>query len=192
MMPVFGLIGAGNYDLAVLETLLRRLRPDLEKVVVRRCGNDYRVTTTLTARLQELSKLRAVGRLDKAIVVKDSHRAAPGRELEKLREAIEGRDYPFPVEFAVAVRALESWLLVDDGALSTVAGERGAQRQFPAPDRSPEQFPNPKGRLSELLAEAQIPYTEAVAIRIAELVSLERIEALCPSFTLFKRAAEHC
>jgi hypothetical protein len=87
---------------------------------------------------------------------------------------------------------LESWLLVDHVALSTVAGERGAQRQYPAPDRSPEQFPNPKDRLLELLAEAQVSYTEAVAVRIAELVSLERIEALCPSFTLFKRAAEHC
>jgi len=191
-MPVFGLVGAGNYDVAVLETLLKRLRPDLEKVVVRRCGNDYRVTTTLKARLREFSKLRAVGRLDKAIVVKDSHRAAPEGELNKLREAIEQGDYPFPVEFAVAVRALESWLLVDHVALSTVAGERGAQRQYPAPDRSPEQFPNPKDRLSELLAEAQVSYTEAVAVRIAELINLERIEALCPSFTLFKRAAEHC
>jgi hypothetical protein len=192
MMPVFGLVGAGNYDLAVLETLLKRLRPDLEKIVVRRCGNDYRVTTTLRDRLQEFRILRAAGRLDKAIVVKDSHRSVPERELEKLREAMDPRGYPFAVEFAVAVRALESWLLADHVALSRIADERGAQQHYRVPDRSPELFPNPKERLSELLAEAQVPYTEAVAVRIAELATLERIEQLCPSFTLFKRAAEHC
>lgn len=191
-MPVFGLVGAGNYDVAVLETVLKRLRPDLEEIVVRRCGNDYRVTTTLKARLQEFNRLRAISRLDKAIVVKDSHRASPERELEKFREAIDPRNYPFPVEFAVAVRALESWLLADHVALSKVAGERGTQHQYPAPDRSPELLPNPKGRLTELLAEAQVPYTEAVAVRLAEVTALERIEQLCPSFTQFKRAAEHC
>ncbi len=191
-MPLFALVGAGNYDVAVLETFLKRLRPDLERVLVRRCGNDYRVTTTLKARLQEFSRLRATGRLDKAIVVKDSHLASPERELKKFQDAMDPRDYPFPVEFAVAVRAIESWLLADHEALSKVAVERGTQRQYPPPDRSPEQFPNPKSRLSELLAEAQVPYTEAVAARIAELASLERIEQLCPSFTLLKRAAQHC
>jgi hypothetical protein len=56
------------------------------------------------------------------------------------------------------------------------------ERQYGPPDRSPGQLPEPKEYLLELLAEAQVPYTEAVAIRIAELLSLRRVEELCPSF----------
>ena len=145
-MPVFGLIGAGNYDVAVLETLLKRLRPDLNKIIVRRCGNDYRVTTTLRARLKEFDGIRAPGPLDKAIVVKDSHRANHQAELRKLQGAIGPAEHAFHVEFAVAVHALESWLLADHEALSRVAGERGSNRQFPAPIRSPEEFPRPQAR----------------------------------------------
>lgn len=190
-MSVFGLVGAGNYDVAVLETLLKRLRPDI-RVIVRHCGNDYRVTTTLGTRLKEFDRIKAAGTLDKVIVVKDSHRADPENEFRKLESAVRASDHLFPVELAVVVRALESWLLADHEGLSRVAEERGTPRQYAPLGRSPEQLPDPKQTLSELLAESNVSYTEAVAVRIAEVVSLERIEQLCRSFTRFKHAAEHC
>lgn len=192
-MPVlvFGLVAAGNYDVSVLGTLLRRLRPDLLRVVPRGCGNDYKVTTTFRSRIREFMYVNDGRPADKAIVVRDTHGSTPERVLQRLREA-NVEDYPFPVEFAVVVPAIESWLLADHNALTTVTHERGTPTQYPPPDRSPEQMLDPKQRISELLASAQVPYTEVVAARIAELASLERIEQLCRSFTFFKRAAEHC
>lgn len=191
-MPVFGLIAAGNYDVAVLETLLKRLRPDLHRVAVRKCINDYRVTTTVATRISELARANDGNSVDKVIVVRDVHRSTIQRELQKLRDSVDPHHYQFPIEFAVVMPEIESWLLADHEALSTVTRERGVATVFPAPDRSPESLPSPKERLLQSLAQAKVPYTEAVAVRIAELASLTRIEQLCTSFSMFKRAAEHC
>lgn len=191
-MPVFGLVGGGKYDIGVLETLLKRLRPDLNGVVARSCGNDYRVTTTFPNRILEFTRANAGRAVDKAIVVRDAHRSVPDQLLRKLRASSDLRGYLFPVEFAVVVPEIESWLLADQDALFTVSQERGVATRFPAANRSPEMLQHPKEHLMELLAEAGVPYTEAVAVRLAETSNLLLIEQLCPSFRSFKWAAEHC
>ena len=87
---------------------------------------------------------------------------------------------------------LEAWLLADHEALTALSGERG-QRINCAPINFPaEQIVDPKEKLGAWLKEAGVPYTEAVARRLSELIDLQRLEQLCPSFTMFKRASQNC
>jgi hypothetical protein len=172
--------------------LLKRLRPDLNKVVARSCGNDYRVATTLPYRILEFTRVNNGGPVDKAIVVRDAHRMTHERALQKLRESINPRKYEFPIEFAVVEPEIEAWLLADHNALFAVSQERGVATRFPVPSSSPEMLRDPKEHLMELLAEAKVPYTEAVAGRLAETSNLLLVEQRCPSFRRFKWAGEHC
>jgi len=130
--------------------------------------------------------------VDKAIVVRDSHRGDPADVLGRLCSNFREQEHPFPVRFAVVQPEPEAWLLADHNALARLSEERGQPTDFPAPDRSPEQLPDPKAKLASLLATAGVPYTKEAAARLAEVCDLGLIEALCPSFTCFKRAVTDC
>ena len=191
-MPVFGLVAAGPYDEAILSTLVRRIRPDVTSVLPRLCLSDAQVTTKFHSFLKDFQRANRGLPVDKAIVVRDSHAGRAQHVLERLRSGFgEGR-YAFPVRFAVVQPAPEAWLLADHKALAQLSKERGRATDFPARDRSPEQLPDPKGRLRSVLATASVPYTKEAAARLAELCDLALVEALCNSFTSFKNAVTDC
>jgi len=191
-VPVFGLVVAGPYDVLILSTLVRRIRPDVARVECRACGNDPQVTTKFRSYLKELRYANDGRPVDKAIVVRDSHRGDPAAVLDKLCSNFREQEHPFPVRFAVVQPEPEAWLLADHDALAKLSAERGRPTDFAAPDRSPEQLPDPKSELRSLLAEAGVPYTKEAAAGLAELCDLDLIVKLCNSFTSFKRAVTDC
>ena len=191
-MPVFGLIVAGDYDGKALGKLLSKLRPDLDGVIVRLCRDDYRVGTTFRNFLTGFEFAKAGHPVDKAIVVRDAHQRTAQESIRLLESGFDHSRYSFPVEFAAVAPELEAWLLADHGARTELSHERGQRHDYPPLDRSPEALHDPKTKLSTLLSDAGIGYTAAVAARLAELSDPAIIGGLCPSFALFKRAAEHC
>jgi hypothetical protein len=191
-VPVFGLVGAGAYDVSVLKILLQRLRPDVRDVETRQCGNDARVTTTFRNVLRGFRYANNGVPVDKAIVVRDAHGLTQREILNRFASGFDPNSYPFPVEFAAIVPELEAWLLADHNGLASLSAERGQQTVYTPLNFPPEQIPDPKTRLGELLGRPGVPYTEAAAMRLAELMDIQKIEQLCPSFTLFKRAALNC
>ena len=191
-MPVFGLVAAGAYDGAALSAFLRKLRPDLEDVIVRLCGNDRRVRSTFKNVLKDLRFANRGRPVDKTIVVCDTHGLAVEEALGRMQDGFNAADYPFPVEFAVVVPELESWLSADHEARTVVAAERGNRLQYPIVAFPPEDRDDPKAFLESVLLEAGVRYTAVVAARLAELSDPERVRALCPSFTIFRNAAHNC
>jgi hypothetical protein len=161
-------------------------------VKCRACRNDPQVTTKFRSYLKELRYANDGRAVDKAIVVRDCHRGRgdPAAVLDGLRSNFREQEHPFPVRFAVVQPEPEAWLLADQNALAQLAAERGRPADFASVNRPPEKLPDPKARLRSLLAG--IPYTPAAPSRLAELCDLALIEALCPSFTSFKRAVTGC
>jgi len=191
-VPVFGLVVAGPYDDLILSTLVRRIRPDVARVKCRACGNDPQVTTKFRSYLKELRYANDGRPVDKAIVVRDSHRGDPAAVLDRLCSNFREQEHPFPVRFAVVQPAPEAWLLADHDALARLSAERGRPTDFTPLNFPPEQLPDPKEKLTSLLRTAGVPYTKQAAGRLAELCDLGLIEALCNSFTSFKRAVTDC
>jgi hypothetical protein len=192
-VPVFALVAAGAYDGAALDKLLRQLRPDLNDVIIRLCKNDRGVTATYKNRLKDLRYANQGRPVDKAIVVRDTHGRGANEVMEELKHGYAPNDHPFPVEFAVVVPELEAWLIADHEARTKLSREIGGEFiQYQPLNFPPEQLPDPKMRLSKLLAAAGISYTSQVAAHLAELSNVVTIEQLCQSFTLFKRAAHNC
>jgi hypothetical protein len=187
-MPVFGLVVAGSYDEAVLSRMVKRIRSDVVGVVPRLCRSDRQVTTKFCSFLKELRHAN----IDKAIVVRDSHAGSAEQVLAKLRVGFREQDHPFPVRFAVVDPEPEAWLLADHNALTQLARERDCPTNFTPLNSPPEQLLDPKAELKSRLAMARVPYTREAAARLAELCDLDRVTALCPSFTSFKRAVVDC
>jgi len=193
-VPVFGLVVAGPYDDLVLSTLVRRIRPDVAGVKRRTCGDDPQVTRKFPSYLKELRYANDGCPVDKAIVVRDCHRGRgdPVAVLDKLCSNFREQEHPFPVRFAVVQPEPEAWLLADQNALAQLAAERGRPTDFTPLNFPPEQLPAPKAKLTSLLRTAGVPYTKQAAARLAELCDLALVEALCNSFTSFKRAVTDC
>ena len=191
-MPVFGLVVAGPYDELILSALVSRIRPDVARLECRACGDDPQVTRKFRSYLKELRYANDGCPVDKAIVVRDSHMGRPQQVLEKVRSGFCEKPYPFPVRFAVVQPEPEAWLLADHDALARLSTERGRPTDFASLNFPPEQLHDPKAKLTSLLRTAGVPYTRQAAARLAELSDLAVIEALCPSFTSFKRAVTDC
>ena len=191
-MSVFGLVVAGPYDEAILETLMRRLRPDLSEVFSRQCQNDPGVTKRLKGLLEDFKHVNAGGAVDKAIVVRDAHKAQLSEIQNALTLHFNPAHYSFSVKFAVVVPEPEAWLLADNEALAAISRERGRPQTFPPTSSSPENLSDPKRELRRRLAQAKVNYTQVVAGKLAELSDLARVAYWCPSFVQFRTAVEDC
>ena len=75
----------------------------------------------------------------------------------KIRESLElsERGKTLPVVCVVPVRMQEAWLLIDESALKTAAGNPSSRETLPMPDMGRlEDLPDPKNILHELLRQA--------------------------------------
>ena len=120
--------------------------------------------------------------MDKGIVIRDADQKIPEALISQMESKISGRTYPFPTKCLVIVQKLETWLLADEEALSTVTGR--IQRRIP----NPERIVDPKVRLRKILSDVQIDYTAVVARKIAAAARPEIVAARCPSFRKFQEA----
>jgi len=104
-MSVFGIVVEGPYDSAVYSTLIPRIRPDVELVVMRQCGGVPALRSTFVYWLKKFQYP-----IVKALVIRDSDRRDPlEAETEMSSILKQSRFTPsFPVHFHATTRALET------------------------------------------------------------------------------------
>jgi hypothetical protein len=79
---------------------------------------------------------------------------------------------------------MEAWLLADEKAIRIVA-ERRSKKGVVKSQRAPEELPNPKQALRQLLEGNKIPYTARVGAEIAREMNVQVVSNKCPRFRVF-------
>jgi hypothetical protein len=184
--------GPNGADLQVCEYLLRRLNADAQSISI---TLDYK-KRLLRESGKAAANLIAVG-CEKVAIVWDLNGSGHGEApcLRRDREAILDslRQSSVPIHLVVLVcivQELESWLLADERALSTVIGSVEHPVRIPA-TRKPERIKNPKKRLNRLfLQHSGRPYIDLrhakmIVARLEDFARLRR----CPSFVRFAEKA---
>lgn len=190
-MLTFGMIVEGDYDEAVLTELIRKcVGYDIE-VISRVCHSKANLMKRFPGFLEEFRYVKQGLPVDRALVVRDADMREPQGLLRAMESKIAHRTYAFsPVRFVAIVRELETWLLADSAAMSTVTRAYSG-RVVPEVNESLEDIVDPKARLRRILSEAKVPYTREVARQIAVAANLEHIAYRCPSFRSFIHAVRN-
>jgi Domain of unknown function (DUF4276) len=184
-VPTFGLICEGTYDAFALSTLIRRFHADAVEIHARTGGGS--VVGRFSKALREFQYLPT--RIDRALVVADADQNDPEQLRVDLERRVVNQNFAFPVEFVVIVRELESLILAAPRSIEAVCAQRGKQIVLPNLTHNPEQYADPKKRLTEILSRAGVGYTKEVASAILESADLGSLSYWCPSFQRLQRAA---
>lgn len=189
-MSIYGIVIEGSYDQALVE-IIKNILQDKKEIISRPCGGKTQLMNTFRVHLESFRFLSHGLHLDKVLVIRDAGGKDPEELLERLREKILGRTYPFEVKFIVIIQNLETWLLSDEEAISRVTQSRTG-RTVSRVTENLESIFHPKERLKTLLSGINVYYTQAVAKEIAKLVDLSKIENRCQSFRNFRQAVIDC
>ena len=181
-MPSIGLIVEGIYDEAALTEFVRKCLSTEVTVVCRPCAGVPQLMKLFPGFLKEFEHVNAGLPVDKGIVIRDADQKIPEALISQMESKISGRIYPFPAKCLVIVQKLETWLLADDQALSTVTGR--TQRRI----TNPERIIDPKVRLRKVLSDVQIDYTAVIARKIAAAARPNVLATRCASFRKFQEA----
>jgi hypothetical protein len=178
----YGLIVEGAYDSAVYEVLIRRLvREDvyIKPLVSLGKTNLMKKFPGLLRTFEHILEGRPV---DMAIVVRDADGRNPDELRAEMQSKIEGRQDPFRLGVRLfAVRqAMDTWLLSDERALSTVTG-----KEVTKSPNAPENLLRPKDTFRKLLSQYKTNYTAEVCRKIARVVDFETLSNKCPGFRNF-------
>jgi len=188
-MSTFGMVVEGAYDEAALTEIIRTCVEGEIEVIGRPCFGS--IISKFRGFLEEFRYANQGSPVDKALVIMDANGKDADQLIERAQERITNRKYPFPVKIVVIIRELESWLLADETAISSVTVEYSG-RTAPRVNEPPEEIVAPKERLTGLLSGAGVYYTAEVARRIAAAVDIERLSYRCPGFTRFREAVTDC
>jgi Domain of unknown function (DUF4276) len=181
-MPSVGLIVEGIYDEAALTKLVQTCFSTEVDIICRPCGGVPQLMKLFPGFLREFEHVNAGLPVDKGIVIRDADQKDPDALISLMESKISGRIYPFTTKCLVIVQNLETWLLADEEALSSVT--RRTQRRV----SNPEGIIDPKTRLRKILSDVQIDYTAVVAREIAAFARPDVLAARCPSFRKFQEA----
>lgn len=190
-MTAYGIVIEGRYDEAALGEIIRNILPTDVILISRRCGDKDRLVAVFPGYLESFRYENQGSNVDKAIVIRDAHGKDPGKLKERMKSRILNREFPFEVKFIIIVQELEAWLLADEHAISKVTQSRSG-KVVSRVNYSLESIINPKEILYRVLAEANVPYTDAVAREIARESDLDRIKYRCPGFGEFCQAVIDC
>jgi hypothetical protein len=95
------------------------------------------------------------------------------------------------LDFCIVVREMETWLLADEEAISSVALSRGG-REVPRVPSALEDLMDAKEHLMRLLSRALLPYDPELCRQIASQADLDRLRYRCPSFRRFEGKVLDC
>src|SRR5262245_52678357 len=127
-MPSVGLIVEGIYDEAALTELVQKcISPEVD-IICRPCGGVPQLMKLFPGFLKEFEHANAGLPVDKGIVIRDADQKDPDALVSRMESKISGRIYPFSTKCLVIVQKLETWLLADEEALSSVT--RRTQRRI--------------------------------------------------------------
>jgi uncharacterized protein DUF4276 len=189
-----GLVVEGFYDETALSEFVRRIIPAATFIRVFPCGGGARLMQKFPGYLDALQYEFHGGPVDKALVVVDSNGQNPASLVAQMQTKIAGRTYSFPggVQFSVAVRELEAWLLGDLDAISTIPATRGSGAAVSPLRRPPETLADPKAELERRLTQRGVAYTSEVGRCIASAADLGVLGGHCPSFADFRQKVLDC
>jgi hypothetical protein len=190
-MPTFGLVIEGTYDEAALTELIRKCIAGNIVVVARPCSSSGSLISSFPGFLEVFRHTMQGTYVDKALVIRDADNKDPNELIQRMQSRIQGRSYPFPLEFVVIVQELETWLLADEEAISEVTLEYSG-RTVSRVNEPLEEIAAPKERLKQILSDSEVDYTKEVVRKIAAAINLQRIEYRCPSFRSFFQAVRDC
>jgi len=189
----YGIVVEGPYDVPVYEELIRKICPDPTEIIPRLGGSVPGFMDRFPKVLRDLEHIRAGRPVDKALVIRDAGGKDPSIVQQQMAERIRDRIYSFPrgVQLIVVRRAMETWLLADEEAVSIIALSRHGRRVSRIQDAL-EDIVDPKERLRRWLSEARLPYDPQVSREITQQVRLETLQYRCPSFRTFERKVIDC
>jgi hypothetical protein len=166
--------------------LIKKIREDVDQVL------DYPCHGVDTLRKISIKGIRyfqyhSPHLIGKALVICDSDCSnATAVETELEREYKKLRKRPkFHVHFHATKCELESWLLVDEGAINRLALERGKRKRLKALKIDFESRKDSKELFRSRLTEARLPDTPEVYTLIARYSDIKRIRSRCPNFQKF-------
>jgi hypothetical protein len=189
-MSVFGIIVEGPRDVAVYPAIIRRIRPDVERVVAWPCGG----VTEIPKRFVGLLRGFEYKSIDKALVIRDSDWKDPQTAEAELngRLSKSGFKPTFPVHFYATRCMVETWLLADQQAVSKVALSRGRTRSIKAINKPLGEIMDPKPLFLAMLSQAGLPADDKVYEEIASNADLDKIAERCPRFAEFRKHVQAC
>ncbi len=177
----------------VYEELIRKICSADVEIIPRPAFGVSRLMGEFPKLLRDLEHIRQGCPVDKVLVIRDSGGKDPTSVELLMAERIEGKTYSFPRGFQlVAVRrTMETWLLADEEAVSSVALSRGGQ-PVTAVQETLEGIANPKEMFIRWLSEAKLPYDAQVCQEVARQIKLETLRYRCPPFRSFEQKVIDC
>ena len=187
----FGLIVEGGYDVAVFETLIRRLTSSDIEIRHRNCGGRTNLMREFPALLRTFEHSIDGNPVEMALVIRDSDGKDPSEVESQMQAKIQNRSYPFAqgVHFVAIQQAMDAWLLSDASALDAASQRRGGRRITRTAD-APEDLVRPKEYLRNLLAVNRVTYTAELCREIAQEADLDTLANTCPRFSLFRELVD--
>ena len=190
-MAVYGIIVEGSYDEAALIELIKECISDDVQIIPRPCGGKDRLGKIFPSLLESFRYIKQGSSVDKAFIIRDADGKDPKAIEMNMKSKIAKQNYPFEVKFIIIVQKLETWLLADEKAISNVTQTRSG-RTVSRVNENLESIVNPKEKLQDILSNAGVPYTAAVAREIAKELNKSTIEYRCPRFKEFHQAVIDC
>jgi len=184
-LPSYGLVVEGEGDQRVYENLVPRIDSPDATVYCRSCGGVGRLMREFSALLKTFEYVHEGAPVDLAIVIRDTDMKPPALVMQKMREQLRNRRYPFPIELCVVVRKLDTWLLADETAINAVARLRDG-KVVARINEDVETIVDPKTRLQRTLTAAGLPYNPRVLEEIAQNANLQTLQYRSASFRQFE------
>jgi hypothetical protein len=152
---VYTLLAEGSSDKALMDILRWAIKHRLKDVPVQGHYADLRPLPKAPRKLSE--RIHAAVDLypcDLLFVHRDADAALPQQRKQEIRAAYEESGLSSPrMVFVIPVRMTEAWLLLDEDAIRRASGNPNGKEPLELP-RDPDQLPNPKDVLGELLKQA--------------------------------------
>ena len=195
---VFGIVVEGEYDSAVYSTLIRQIRPGVDKVLPITCGGVVRLQQKFVGWLKHFQWHPDYNyKVGKVLVVRDSDCRDSQAVEEELDDILSQSGFQkslkLPVHFHATKCMVETLLLADESAVNAVARQRGRSRPSAQSVRDPlEGTVNAKGLFQRMLSQAQLPADLAVYAEVAAAADIERIKERCPNFRRFIECVHAC
>ena len=162
-------------------------------LATRPCGGVEQLMKLFRALLRNLEHVAQGGPVEKALVIRDSGGKDPAALETEMTARIQGMEYAFPrgIKLCAVRRTMETWLLSDAQAITTVALSRGG-RQVQEFQGSLEDIEDPKQTLRSVLSSARLEYTATLCAEITSHIRIDHLEYRCPSFRAFRQNVLDC
>ena|SRR5438094_5869847 len=188
-----GIVVEGQSDVSVYSTIIRRIRPDVNRVLPKPCGGASCVRQQMVGWLKNF-QWHAGHNVQKALIIRDSDCRDPQAVEDELAHTLsQSRFQPtFPVHFYATKCELETWLLADENAVNVVAERRQKAPSANAVLGLLEGIRDAKERFIRMLSQSHLPAVPSVYGEVASSLDLDRVQERCPYFRKFVERVRAC